>query len=441
MRTAIVWVTLLGLAGCSRLDFDSLGAEHRSSWSDGRRRVDVAVTGEVEFADDDRDVAALSDGGFLVVQESRWMRKRRVEFSPGPAGAMKREYWVNGQRREYDEGARQWVAEILPEVMRHTTIGARSRAQRVLRRRGPEGVLEEFPRLRGDGVKRVFLEEFYQAARLEAEDLRRAARLVGQEIHSDGERARVLMEAADLYLAEEQAQGAFFEAIGKIGSDGDRRRVLVSLAEKERQRWDAALPAFLEVTRRMGSSGDQRQVLLTLLERVVLNQEQVERVVKTAERIDSEGDRRQVLQAVLSKRRLSQEALTRMVQATEGMGSDGEKKQLLLGAIESATADGPLAEAVVKAAQTLGSEGDRAQVLGAALRKDGWGKETAVRVVKAAAEIHSEEAKERVLREMPESYLRDKAVAAAYVDATHTIRSGDRYRRVMSALYEKRGER
>ena len=112
-----------------------------------------------------------------------------------------------------------------------------------------------------------------------------------------------------------------------------------------------------------------------------------------------------------------------------------------LGGLRSPRGRLEVEEAVVRAALAMGSEADRAQVLGAVLRKDGWGREAALKVLKAVAEIHSEEAKERVLRELPEAYLRDKAVAAAYIDAAHTIRSGDRYRRVMSALYEKRGEK
>ncbi len=90
MRRTAGLLLALAMAGCGRLEFEALNADHRLSWSDGRRRVDVAAAGEVEFTDDDTDVQAISDGGFLVVQESRRLRDRRIDFTVGPAGKVQR---------------------------------------------------------------------------------------------------------------------------------------------------------------------------------------------------------------------------------------------------------------------------------------------------------------------------------------------------------------
>ena len=89
MRWTAIAVLALAATGCNRMQWDYLGADHRSSWSDGQRRVEVASSGEIEFSDDEADVQGLSEGGFLVVQESRWLSERRVEFSPGPGGGVK----------------------------------------------------------------------------------------------------------------------------------------------------------------------------------------------------------------------------------------------------------------------------------------------------------------------------------------------------------------
>jgi hypothetical protein len=64
-----------------------------------------------------------------------------------------------------------------------------------------------------------------------------------------------------------------------------------------------------------------------------------------------------------------------------------------------------------------------------------------VRAIRAAGGLHSDDHKARVLLELPPAQLRDRAVAEAYSEAAHSIRSGERYRQVMSVLYEKRGER
>ena len=69
---------------------------------------------------------------------------------------------INGLKREYYEGrtkipfepaGRQWMAEILPELVRTTTIGAEGRVDRFFKKGGATAVVAEIESMESNYVK------------------------------------------------------------------------------------------------------------------------------------------------------------------------------------------------------------------------------------------------------------------------------------------------
>src|SRR5262249_26559824 len=243
---------------------------------------------------------------------------------------------------------------ILPDVIRHTAIGAVLRVERINRAHGPAGVLEEISRLQSDHARRVYFEELFRSVPLDSSLLRRAARQIASNIRSDGAKARLLAQIADEYLSDDAAQPAFFDAVRSIRSDGEHRRVLIAVLEKRRLSKEALLET-LKSARRISSDGEKRAVLRKAAEGRPSDDAVLSSLLEVAATVSSDGEKRRVLAAVLEHEALARETLIQAMKATERMASAGEKRQVLVKAVAAAPADDAALAALLRAAGTISS--------------------------------------------------------------------------------------
>ncbi|HEX2095447.1 MAG TPA: hypothetical protein VHG28_23830 [Longimicrobiaceae bacterium] len=339
--------------------------EMHSRTMDGHRTLEVRARGKVEFTDDDRDVRRISPGGHLVIEEHlRGSSARRVEFTPGPDGGVRRVYRVNGETRGFDPGARLWLARILPETVRETGVGARERVARILAREGVPGVLEEISRIRSDGVQRVYFAALLDHSSLRPDDVARVLRQAGRQIGSDGDRASLLRRAALRGDLENDAvRRAFFDAVGTIGSDGDRASVLRRVLERERAS-EALRTALLRSAAEIGSDGDKSSVLVQAARRYPLSASATRAAFfESVGTIGSDGDHARVLKEVLRGGALTREVAVAVLRSARGIGSDGDKTAVLLHLPVDRLRDRVVADAYRDTAESIGSDGNRARAL------------------------------------------------------------------------------
>ena len=208
--------------------------ESRSAWTwqrsdDGWRR-EVKVIGRAEFREDYTDVQSLTEGSSLRVEERRsGQDTQRYEVRRGADGQLQRTYTVNGQPRAFDAEAQHWLAALLLVAVRQGGLDARTRVARLLRQRGPDGVLAEVAEIEGDYAKRIYYDELLKETSLSAGVRQKALRAAARDMRSDYERAQLLLHAADNFLRTDALVPTYFEAVDQIGSDYERRRVLTAV--------------------------------------------------------------------------------------------------------------------------------------------------------------------------------------------------------------------
>ncbi len=82
----------------------------------GDGHIEGRARGSVTFADDLASITSISDGGSLVIEEKQGAITRRLQAIPGAEGKPALSYTIDGQAQPYDKDARDWLAEILPDV-------------------------------------------------------------------------------------------------------------------------------------------------------------------------------------------------------------------------------------------------------------------------------------------------------------------------------------
>jgi len=329
--------------------------------------LEMTVRGEVEFNDDYTEVKRVADGGSLEVRESRGGSRRRLEIEAGPGGGLSFSYFVNGQNRPYDADAKAWVARVLDEAVTESGLNAGPRAQKILKGRGADGLLDEISRLKSDHVKNLYFQELFKSGRLDARAATRVAGIASRQMSSDHYKAQVLAGLQEQAVRDEATRAALLEAAGTIRSDHYRAQTLLAGLKSDKLSREALLLALKGVG---GISSDhyKTQVLLKVAESDFDDNAIRSAYIEAAATIGSDHYRAQSLSALLSKGDNSKEALLVALKATAAMSSDHYKAQTLLKLAGERPNDETVRAALIEAARSIKSDYERGRVLSAIIK-------------------------------------------------------------------------
>src|SRR5262249_51558730 len=156
-------------------------------------KLQVTYEGDIEFTDDDADVKSLSPDGYLRIKDGSG---RRVELTADASGNVQRRFWVASTEKPFEPEGRQWLGPVVARVIRQSGIGAKGRVARILKAKGPSGVLAEISLIEGSWAKRVYFTELLNTGTLDPQALRQTVAQAGRELDSDFERASLLVDSA-----------------------------------------------------------------------------------------------------------------------------------------------------------------------------------------------------------------------------------------------------
>src|SRR5580765_1158185 len=108
----------------------------------GFSNFNVEMRGKIELTDDDKDIKSISSDGYLEITKVTFGSRRSLVITPSENG-IKREYYEGREKMDFEKEGRKWLSEILPELVRSTTIAAESRVNRFFKQGGAAAVLNE----------------------------------------------------------------------------------------------------------------------------------------------------------------------------------------------------------------------------------------------------------------------------------------------------------
>jgi beta-lactamase regulating signal transducer with metallopeptidase domain len=240
---------------------DDDGAWVDICWSDGRDKMRIKMDGELELTDDDRDIKSISRGGYFAVWEKRGSKRRELVVEPERNGVLNYGYYVDGKNRDFDDDAREWLADALPRMCRVAGINAESRAWRIYQRDGVDGVLDEISRIESDFVKRKYFDTLLDSDELSDDEYSTMLGQIERELDSDYEKAQLLIDMADRVTQNKNLIRDYVNVVETIDSDHETRSVLAALSIEEHADDDIIL-AVLEIAARMDSDYEKAELLI-----------------------------------------------------------------------------------------------------------------------------------------------------------------------------------
>lgn len=330
-----------------------------------KRRLEVR--GKAEFTDDYTDIASVSEGGWVIVEEHRDSQSYRYEVRRDAAGQLTRAFFVNGTSRPLDANGKSWLAKFVLDAVRQGGLDAEKRVQRILGQRGVPGVLAEIDQITGDYAKRRYYQESIKQGNLDANALRDVLRQVARNISSDYEQAQLLIAVAPMLTGKEAAIQPFFDAVATIKSDYEHSRVLGTLL-KQGTPSRALLVLIASSTKDITSDYEKAGVLKKVAAAYLDDPTLRDVFFQTVASIKSDYEMRGVLTALVKTGNQSEEVLRLLLDSAAGMSSDYEKATFLISVSNAYTGETRLRTAFLKAVESIKSDYERGRVLSVLLK-------------------------------------------------------------------------
>jgi hypothetical protein len=433
--------------------------------SNGFSSFNVEVRGKIELTDDDRDIKSMSSDGYLEVNKTVFGSKRTLVVTP-QGSSLKREYYEGRTRVDFEPEGRKWMTEILPELVRTTTIGAESRVNRFYRQGGINAVLTEITHLESDYVK-AFYGNTLMNLPLQAKDYPAIIVRISETIDSDYYLSEFLQKNLGKFMTSKEATNAVFAACGKMDSDHYKTEVIKEALHNQSASPDA-IKSILFATGKMESDHYKSEVLSTLLKQTNLTDATISEMINTSKSIESDYYRSVILNKALAKTGLSSVSYQRALESVKDINSDHYKTEVInnllknnLGAdqiknlvaistsiesdhyisqvldqvLDKQALNDESFKAVMDRVSHMGSDYYESTVLQAALKSSSLSDGKIISILNAAAGIDSDHYITQVLIDAaPKVKAGDAALKEAYRAAAKKIDSETYYGRAMRAL-------
>jgi hypothetical protein len=333
------------------------------------RCLQVALWGEVTFAANEHDIESISPRGRLYVRERRSNVDRELTVT-SRGDHLRFEFVLDGEPAAYDDAAQEWLAELIPEILRESGYNAKERIARIRRAGGVSAVLAEIERTQSTSAKRIAYEALLREGSLSDDEMERVVRRASRDLaSSDGEMRAVLSLVGERQRVTPSVASVVGEAVTRISSDGEKRALLQQYADGGDR--DMLLMA-MKSARQIGSDGEKSGLLQALAKRYLEVDDEALQAsfFSLYETIGSDGEKRSVLSAALPYGKRSPRTMLRILESSRQISSDGEKAELLLSvAQERLITTSELRESFMRAMRSISSDSEYRRVMEATLQK------------------------------------------------------------------------
>lgn len=295
--------------------------------SNGLSNFNVEMRGKLEITDDDKDIKSMSPDGYLEITKTVFGSKRTLIISPQGTG-LKREYYEGRTQLPYEPEGRKWLGEILPELLRTTTIAAESRVKRFYSQGGATAVLKEIEAMESDHVKQHYATLLMQVPGLAPKEYATIIKRITATLDSDHYLTQFLRKDISRFMSTKESTDAVFLASRKMDSDHYKTEVIKEALRIQTPSLES-VKILLAAATEMDSDHYKTEVLVALMKQSNLPDEVISEMIKTSRSLDSDHYRTVVLKKALGYKDLSATSYQRVLESVMDFDSDHYKTEVL----------------------------------------------------------------------------------------------------------------
>jgi hypothetical protein len=285
----------------------------------GQKDFRIEYEGDIKLSKDDRDIIGISRGGFIEIKKSSFGTRRRILIH-NESGTLVKKYYVGWSEKPYNSEGRKWLASILPEILRTTTIAAKTRVDRFYKKNGANGVLSEVRKMKKDYIKSAYIKLLLEK-NLSTNDLVKTIESTGNYIKSDHYVSQILKSNQKAFLKNGRTVTAYINATKSIGSDHYATGILKKVIEDDNIS-DRQLTSLLEITKGIKSDHYLTQLLKSIMNNRKMNDENMSKILALTKNLRSDHYKVTILKIALKNKNLSKKAHGQFLATIKDIKSD-----------------------------------------------------------------------------------------------------------------------
>lgn len=355
--------------------------------------LQIEHNGRITIGPDDRSITGIDDNGYLSIQKTISGNTRKILINERN-GSLHYEYTEDGRRKSFEPEGKAWLADILPDLLRNTTIGAESRVDRLYSQGGVQSVISELPQLKSDHVKARYAEILF-TKNIKPAEIPQIISGIGQHIDSDHYRYELFKSNSNLLLSDPQNTTNYLEAIKTVKSD-HYKTGLIKLALENGIIQDSRQPA-LELIATINSDHYRSEILKELINQQ-LSEEETEFILeKLVQEIRSDHYRNEIIESmVASQRDMSSRGIDLVIKSMGNTGSDHYRAESLSRLMRHQSLSDQNYESLYSLLGNFGSDHYKAQLMEDLVNHESFGKHIDL-FIREATNLRSDHFRKKLL--------------------------------------------
>lgn len=293
--------------------------KNKISIRNNRSNFKVKYEGEITLSDDDKDIQDISSGGYIEIKKSSFGRSRKIVIEK-EGNTLIRKFYIGWSEKEYDPEGKNWLADILPDILRSTTMAAKSRVNRFYNKGGVNKVLSEIKKMDSDYVQSAYFKLLLKKE-LTTKETIKTLEIVGNTIKSDYYLSNVLRKNQQLFLKSPETLDAYITAAKNVNSDYYLNQIVKAVISNKNIS-DTQLARLLNISSDINSDYYLSDILKEVMDKRELNKENILVVMKLSKSINSDHYKSNILKKALRSKNLSKGAYDSFLISLKDISSD-----------------------------------------------------------------------------------------------------------------------
>ncbi|KXX70998.1 hypothetical protein [Flammeovirga sp. SJP92] len=203
---------------------------HRMEYTNFVSSFKLDYNGKIELSEDEDDIKSISKDGKFIISKSTFGNKRKVSIRPNANGQLEYKFYVGNSEVPYDPDGKKWLSDILPEVIKSSTIAAESRLNKRMKEGGVDKALRYISEISGQSNQVTFYRLLISRKDISADELVKITKDVTRNVSSSSELSDYFKESFAIYN-NKKGLSAYFNGIKSISSSYEKSDCLTEIIE------------------------------------------------------------------------------------------------------------------------------------------------------------------------------------------------------------------
>ena len=464
---ALILPSLMNQVQASQLSLDKdITSRERSNWK--AENIKVSSHGEIEFNNDYTDVKSISSDGYLKISMVSFGMTRKLYFR-SQEGQLDKLYFEGNKQVKFEPKGREWMQEVLPQVVRNSGLDLKNRVNKVYENGGVDAFLIELKATDSDYFKSRMVHYLLDNHDLGKKEKEKLLKEFPSHIDSDYELSQIFKKHNSVFIDDSILSKEFFNSLNQVSSDYELSQILnsvfknndlneasfelfisamehidsdfeksnlIKLAISEGKNSTIKLDLILNNLKGIDSDYEKGVIIKTVINEELFDLDNIDKIIELSRGITSDYEHTQIMKNMIKHKMITPQNKDKFKEMMDDISSEYSYKEILLDFMEYDKLGEENFDFLMEASEKISSSYELSQLYKMILNKDGLSTKQQISLIEKASHISSDYEYSSFLLEATRKLdLDNEKIQNAMIDATQKIDSEYDYGKIMKAIY------